>query len=172
MNYFEFYQLPVQFHPDQEYIRQQYYALSKKYHPDFYVGQSAEKQEEVLERSTLNNNAFQVLKDEQKRLHYILELKNMLHDADNYQLPQSFLMEMMDINEAMMELEFNHDPVILENVKKQLAEMETSLSAELEALTNAYDKKSASDEETTLLPGIRDIYFRQKYLRRINERFF
>jgi len=81
MDYFEFYELPVSFNPDQNLVKQKFYELSKKYHPDFYINQDQAKQDEVLELSTLNNKAFQVLKDPQKRLHYILTLKGQLQEG-------------------------------------------------------------------------------------------
>jgi len=90
MNYFELYDLPVTFHPDQNVVKQQFYALSKKFHPDFYINESAEKQDEVLELSTLNNKAFQVLKNQQKVLQYVLSLKGIVKEGENYTLPQSF----------------------------------------------------------------------------------
>ncbi|RZL52049.1 MAG: Fe-S protein assembly co-chaperone HscB, partial [Pedobacter sp.] len=44
MNYFELYELPISFNPDQAIVKQQFYALSKKFHPDFYINESEEKQ--------------------------------------------------------------------------------------------------------------------------------
>ncbi|RYF47962.1 MAG: Fe-S protein assembly co-chaperone HscB [Cytophagaceae bacterium] len=81
MNYFELYELPITFNPDQSQVKKQFYALSKKYHPDFYINEPAEKQQEVLELSTQNNKAYNVLKDPQKRLQYILELNNLLPEG-------------------------------------------------------------------------------------------
>nr|WP_199082508.1 Fe-S protein assembly co-chaperone HscB [Pedobacter sp. ASV19] len=109
MDYFELYGLSLSFNPDPAVVKQKFYELSKKFHPDFYIMESQEKQEEVLELSTLNNKAYQILSDPQKRLHYILELKGLLTEGENYVLPQSFLMEMMEVNEALMELEFEPD---------------------------------------------------------------
>ena len=69
--------------------------MSKEYHPDFYVTESEEKQQEVLELSTLNTNAFNTLKDENKLIEYVLRLEEKLVDGENNELPQAFLMEMM-----------------------------------------------------------------------------
>uniref|UniRef100_UPI003D7F577D DnaJ domain-containing protein n=1 Tax=Pedobacter sp. TaxID=1411316 RepID=UPI003D7F577D len=90
MDYFELYGLPVSFNPDLAIVKQKFYELSKKYHPDFFINESQEKQEEVLELSTLNNKAYQVLSDPQKRLHYILSIKGLIKEGENYVLPQSF----------------------------------------------------------------------------------
>ena len=167
MNYFELYELPVSFDPDQQLVKQKFYELSKKFHPDFYINESEEKQEEVLELSTLNNKAFQVLKDPQKRLHYILELKGQLVEGENYALPQSFLMEMMDVNEALMEMGFDADPTKLEAVKSQTEQIAKELDNELKSLTTTFDQGDENSEE--VLKAVKDIYYRNKYLWRIKE---
>lgn len=168
MNYFEFYDLPISFNPDQAVVKQRFYALSKKYHPDFYINEDESKQEEVLELSTLNNKAFQVLKDPQKRLHYILTLKNQLNDEENYALPQSFLMEMMEVNEALMDLEFEPDPSKTAIIKNQVNDLEQDLAKELANLTATFDEASLVEQDNLLI-AIKDIYFRNKYLWRIKE---
>ena len=169
MNHFEFYGLPLSFHPDQQLVRQKFYELSKKYHPDFYVNESEERQNEVLELSTLNNKAFQVLKDPTKTLSYLLQLKGMLPEGENYVLPQDFLMEMMGINEALMELEFDADDDKHQQVKTAIHQIETSLNEELELLTLNFDSASA-DEQTDTLKNIKDLYYRGKYIARLKER--
>jgi molecular chaperone HscB len=168
MNYFELYDLPISFNPDQGIVKQKFYALSKKYHPDFYINEDQAKQDEVLELSTLNNKAFQILKDPQKRLHYILQLKNQLTEEENYVLPQHFLMEMMDVNEALMDLEFEPDFSKTELIKNQVNDLEQDLSNELAHLTSTFDKATINEQDGLLI-AIKDIYFRNKYLWRIKE---
>jgi len=168
MNYFEFYDLPISFNPDQQLVKQKFYELSKKYHPDFHINSDADKQEEILERSTFNNKAFQVLKDPQKRLHYILTLKELLVEGENYVLPQSFLMEMMDVNEALMELEFDPDAEKSAALKREILLIEKDLTDELQALTSRYDYIHDDDQEE-ILKAVKNLYYRNKYLIRIKE---
>lgn len=168
MNYFELYDLPVSFHPDQNVVKHQFYALSKKYHPDFYINESQEKQEEVLELSTLNNKAFQVLKNPQKVLQYVLELKDVISEGENYTLPQSFLMEMMDVNETIMDLQFDADAAKLEDVKTEIARIEQSLNNELNAQTFQFESQEVSQQQATLA-SIKDLYYRNKYIQRLKE---
>ncbi|RYG13286.1 MAG: Fe-S protein assembly co-chaperone HscB [Chitinophagaceae bacterium] len=168
MNYFDLYEIPISFNPDQEAIKQKFYALSKKYHPDFYINESQEKQSEVLEFATVNNKAFQVLRDDQKRLHYVLELKNQLVEGENYNLPQNFLMEMMEVNEALMELEFDQNADQLKSLSHQVAMIERKLNEDLRSLTSSFDANPADSQEDTL-KSIKDIYYRNKYLLRIKE---
>jgi molecular chaperone HscB len=168
MDYFELYGLPISFNPDLKFVKQKFYELSKKYHPDFFINESEEKQQEVLELSTLNNKAFQVLNDPQKRIHYILSLKGLLEEGENYKLPQTFLMEMMDVNEALMDLQFDPDAARLAQVKQEIDAIEASLNQELDALAGAFDAQDPATQDATLRE-IKDVYYRSKYLYRIRE---
>ncbi|MCX2473590.1 Fe-S protein assembly co-chaperone HscB [Pedobacter sp. MC2016-05] len=167
-NYFEFYDLPVQFNPDQQQVKAKFYALSKQYHPDFYANESVEKQDEVLTLSTLNNKAYQTLSNAKRRLKYVLELKGIVETDEGYQLPQSFLMEMMEVNEALMDLEFEPDPDKLSQVRGEVDVIEQQLENELDKLVKQFDE-SPGDAQN-LLPAIKDIFYRQKYISRIRER--
>jgi molecular chaperone HscB len=167
-DYFEFYELPVQFNPDQQLVKAKFYAFSKQFHPDFYANESEEKQQEVLELSTLNNKAYQTLSNANKRLKYVLELKGIVATDEGYQLPQSFLMEMMDVNEALMDLEFEPDEVKLDEVKKDITLIEKQLEDNLSGLLRQFDEHPEDSEK--LLPEIKDIFYRQKYITRIRSR--
>jgi molecular chaperone HscB len=166
-DYFEFYELPVQFNPDQQLVKAKFYAFSKQYHPDFYANESEEKQQEVLELSTLNNKAYQTLSNASKRLKYVLELKGIVATDEGYQLPQSFLMEMMDVNEALMDLEFEPEAK-LDAVKKDITLIEKQLEDNLSGLLRQFDEHPEDSEK--LLPEIKDIFYRQKYITRIRSR--
>jgi molecular chaperone HscB len=166
LDYFEFYGLPVQFHPDLNAVKAKFYAFSKQYHPDFYANESEEKQQEVLDLSTLNNKAYQVLSNPKKTLKYVLELKGIVQTDEGYQLPQSFLMEMMDVNEALMDLEFDEDAEKLKDVHTSVDEIENQLETALNQLTEQYDQEQTDE----LLLAMKDIFYRQKYIFRIRER--
>ena len=167
-DYFAFYGLPLSFNPDTALVKQKFYEFSKKYHPDFYINESEEKQVEVLELSTVNNKAYQVLSDPQKRLHYILELKGLLKEGENYVLPQSFLMDMMDINEALMDLQFDPDPIKLAGLKEDVNSVEKGLSEEILSLTASFDAQEVDEQNKTLI-AVKDLYYRTKYLLRLRE---
>jgi len=168
-DYFEFYGLPVQFNPNQQEVKAKFYAFSKQYHPDFYANESEEKQDEALTLSTLNNKAYQTLSNEKKRLKYVLELKGIVATDESYQLPQSFLMEMMDINEALMDLQFEPDAEKLAEVRKNIGEIEEELKKELRDLMNQFDSNPTAASEN-LFVSIKDNFYRQKYIDRIREK--
>jgi molecular chaperone HscB len=166
MNYFEFFEIPISFKVDEAALKRIFYANSKKYHPDFYTLESEEKQAEILELSTLNNQAYKTLSDFDKRMKYILDLKEILAEEGQNQLPQSFLMEMMDINEVLMELEFDFDAQKFEQAKTELKALETSLFKSIESIVESYDDNNSSDKE---LLAIKEYYLKKRYLLRIRE---
>lgn len=165
-SYFELYDLPLSFKVDEAQLKKRFYALSKAYHPDFYANESQEKQDEILELSTANNKAYKVLSDPLLRIEYILELHDMLAEGDKYTLPQDFLMDMMDVNEALMDMEFDPDPGRLLTISSEIDQLEASLFDELKLLTDEFDAKTNPDPNSILLK-IKDIWYRQKYLMRI-----
>ncbi len=166
MNYFEFYKIPVSFKVDAIALKNIFYENSKKYHPDFYTLESEEKQAEILELSTLNNEAYKTLKDFDKRMKYILEQKGMMKEEGQNKLPKSFLMDMMEINEALMELEFDYDEVKKNDVLNQLENHESGIYAEVENIIENYSNDTTSKEE---LKSIKDYYLKKRYLLRIRE---
>ena len=168
INYFDFYDLPVKFHPDNDLVKKKFYELSKKYHPDFHASESEEKQQEILELSTLNNKAYQVLSNPLKRIEYVLALNYMMTEGEKYKLPQDFLMDMMDVNEEIMELEVHPNATTLLTIQGQVDAIERKLFDELKQHTDAYDNEPEQQHDDTLLK-IKDIWYRQKYLLRIRE---
>lgn len=168
MNYFELYDLPISFQIDNTLVKKKFYELSKRFHPDFYVNESQDKQAEILELSTINNKAYQVLSDPLKRIEYVLSLHDMLAEGDKYALPQNFLMDMMDVNEALMEMEFDHDALKLTELSGQIDAMEMALFDELKRNTDGFDQLEGADSNSILLK-VKDIWYRQKYLMRIRE---
>jgi len=166
LNYFELYELPIRFILDEHEVKRKFYQLSKKYHPDFYTLESEEKQAEILELSTLTNEGYQILSDADKRMKYILSLKNILDEEGKAQIPQDFLMEMMDVNEALMELEFDFDENNFSQLKNTLREKENALYETVRPTLENYQDGTTPDSE---LKKIKEYYYKKRYLLRIQE---
>lgn len=168
MDYFEFYDIPLSFQPDQALVKKKFYALSKAFHPDFHITASEEKQQEILDLSTLNNKAFQTLSNPDQLLPYILQLKGVLTEGEKYALPQDFLMEMMQVNEAIMELEMEEDAAQAEKVLQQVDDFENGLNTEFQEAVTKFEQ-SEEKNQAAALHQIKDIWYRKKYLLRIRE---
>ncbi|MDE3253485.1 MAG: DnaJ domain-containing protein, partial [Bacteroidota bacterium] len=63
MNYFELYDIPVGFLPDQAAVKKAFYRLSREFHPDFHGQASEEEQAAVLEKASDVNRAYKVFSD-------------------------------------------------------------------------------------------------------------
>ncbi len=166
MNYFELYNIPMTFKVDAAGLKKQFYANSKKYHPDFFATESDEKQAEILELSTLNNKAYKVLKSADARMKYILDEKGVYGKEGENKLPQEFLMEMMDINEEIMELQFDFNPSAYEKVMGQVDNFEKGLHDEVSEILENWTEETGSDED---LKRVKNFYLKKKYLLRIKE---
>ncbi len=166
MNYFEFYNIPISFLSDEAALRKTFYANSKKYHPDFFTMASEEEQQKALELSTLNNEAFKTLSERDLRMKYILELKGAMAEEGQNNIPQDFLMEMMDINEGLMELEFDYDKEAHQKVEAELNTLEQSLLDTIMPILKGYE---ADAEDADTLEAVKAYYFKMRYLLRIRK---
>lgn len=165
MNYFEFYGIPESFNIEPAKLKKKFYELSKLYHPDFYAGEDETKQQEILELSTLNNKAYQVLSDPARRMEYILKLHDLVSEGAKPQLPADFLMEMMDINERLMEVD---NATELASITAEVLAFEADTNESLHELTADYTQLDHTAQEERRIK-IANIYYRQKYLLRIKE---
>ncbi|MDX1909842.1 MAG: iron-sulfur cluster co-chaperone HscB C-terminal domain-containing protein [Saprospiraceae bacterium] len=167
MNHFEFFGLPVALQVDEAALRRAYLLNSKKFHPDFHTLSDEVRQNEALELSTRNNEAFHILSDSDKRLRYVLELYGLLgENMENAPLPPDFLMEMMDINEALADLQFEYETDRFNETVKKVQSLENELKKNVQALLDHWNAASGNVE--ALLP-LRDYFFKRRYLLRIKE---
>ncbi len=165
-NYFNFFDLPVSPAIDKAELKKRFYANSKRFHPDFHTLAGDEAREEALEQSTLNNQGYKLLTDDDRRLKHLLDLKGVLGEEGTNKMPQAFLMEMMDINEALMELQFDEDPTARAKVEKMIADLEYSFDQEVAEVLNHYDDATVSSED---LEKLKDYYLKKRYLRRLKQ---
>lgn len=167
-NYFELYDMPVTFNPDPETVKAKYYELSRKYHPDRFTQADTKAQLEALAMAAQNNLAYKTLGNSDATMAYVLRLNGLLETEEKYNLPPNFLMDMMDLNEALSDYEMN--PIDAE----ALHQAQQTLANNLEAWQNMAAPLTATythdAPDTALLLTLKDLYFRKKYLLRIQER--
>jgi molecular chaperone HscB len=165
-NYFEFFNIPAAFIIDEKLLKDTYYQNTRQYHPDHFGQENEATQAEMLELSTLNNNAYKTLKDFNRRVHYLLDMHGLVTEGDKHTLPPDFLMEMMDVNEALMELEFEPNPEKLQQTQTQVNGWEAEINADLQKLGTAYDAANEQDKPALLL-AIKEVYHKSKYILRL-----
>jgi molecular chaperone HscB len=160
MNYFELFEIPVSLKVDKASLSKKYFELQKKYHPDFYTQSSDEEKTEALDRSSLINKALKTLQNQDETIKYVLQQKELLEEEEKYTLPPDFLMEMLELNEAVME----EEPEV---VTKKIEALEEELYAAVKTIIDAYQDDITSKEE---LLQVKEYYYKKKYLQRILDR--
>lgn len=163
MNYFELFEMPVSLQVDKKYLQEKYFELQKKYHPDFFSNESEEEQADVLEKSSMINQAYKTFQNGDDTIKYVLQLKGLLEEEEKYQLPPDFLMEMMELNESLMEV----DDSSLEETETKISQVQKHLYDEVQNIIEYYNEDRTTDEQLLL---VKDYYFKKKYLNRILER--
>lgn len=163
MNYFELYEIPVSLQVDKKYLQDKYFQLQKKYHPDFFSNESEAEQADMLERSSMVNKAYKTFQNDDETIKYVLQLKELLEEEEKYQLPPEFLIEMMELNEALMEL----DDSSLEETETKISQLEKHLYDKVQNIIEYYNEDTTTDEQ---LLQVKDYYYKKKYLKRILER--
>lgn len=148
-NFFELFDLPVEFRLDTRDLAQRYRALQGTTHPDRYA--SAGEQERLLavQKAALVNEAYQTLKRPLSRARYLLELRGVTFDGErDTAVDPEFLMQQMELREALAEVpaatqpmqEYNALLERLEAVSRQLEDRLAQLLGSDEAAAQAEAK--------------------------------
>lgn len=161
MNYFELFELPQGFFPDPAIVRKKYYELSRKFHPDFFVQQGEVAREQAEEKLKEVHAAYTVLSDAGKTMAYLLELETGMSAEEKYALSPDFLMEMMELNEALQEVETAEARA---EVTKSILDKKRELYENIKPMLEAYQPGVLSPE--AMLP-IKEYFYRQKYIQRL-----
>ena len=106
-DYFAVFELPRKLAVDGDALRRRFYELSRRHHPDFHQGASAEAQGEALATSALVNRAYRALRDPLARVEYLVALESGGAPGDESKgkprPPMDLLEEMMEVQEGLME---------------------------------------------------------------------
>jgi len=166
MNYFELFNIPISLRVDAAALKNRFYELSRKYHPDFVTNGTEEEQSEALEKSSLLNKAYKTFQRQDDTIKYVLQLKGLLEEEEKYELRPAFLMEVMELNEGLMELEVDEDPAGLALLKEKAENLSKEMYEEVASIISNYREGITTTEE---LLQVKDYYYRKKYLNRILE---
>lgn len=164
MNYFELFEIPVSLTPDKGLLKKKFYALSRKYHPDFFTQETENEQTDALEMSSQVNRAFKVFQNPDATIKYVLQLKGLLEEEEKYNLPSEFLMEMMDLNEQMMEAKMEEDAEAAEKLKTAVARVEAEIYEPVKEIVEGFEEGKTTTEQ---LLKVKEYYYKKKYLDRI-----
>lgn len=161
MNYFELYNIPITLQPSQALVKEKFYELSRKYHPDFHGGASQEEQGEMLEKSSMVNMAYKVFIHPDETIKYVLQLKGLLEEEEKYQLAPDFLMEVLELNEQAMDVSEQADA---DRLTETIHQFQKQIYEPVETIVASYQEGITTEKE---LLQVKEYYYRKKYLDRI-----
>lgn len=160
MNHFEFFGIPVGFYPDLIDLNTKFKKNVIQHHPDLNEGS-----DDAENFTAQNNAAYKVLKTDKKRIPYILQMTNTMVDGEKSSLPNAFLMEMMEVNEALMEAKMEGQPV--DDTLKEIQERNELIWKEIESIGKDADKHP--EKFSGALTQIKHLFLQGRYLERVLE---
>ena len=163
MTYFELFDIPVQLKVNTALLSKKFFELSKKYHPDYFANENEDAQAESLEKSALLNKAWKTFQNPDATIKYVLQEKGLLEEEEKYELPGEFLMEIMDINEALMDAD---EPAVAARLQTTIQTLQSTIYAPVKEMVESYQDDTITEKE--LLQG-KEYYYKKKYLDRINQ---
>ena len=153
---FAFYGLKPHYHLDKAALRQLYLQKARDNHPDLHRLAGPEDQVEYEVQAAANSVAYGVLADDNMRLKHIFQLEGLLTaDGESARkLPPDFLMEMMEMNEAV---EAGAD------VGDEISALMDARNQAIEAAMTEYDAGRGGLEQAL------EAWLERKYLLRLTE---
>lgn len=102
-NYFELLSLSQSFDIDLTALESAYFTAQRQYHPDRFVGKSAEERAKAAAQSANLNEAYNTLKHPLKRAKHLLALQGItvLDEANSTKPNQQLLLEIMELQEVI-----------------------------------------------------------------------
>jgi molecular chaperone HscB len=162
VDYFTFFGLPGKLNLDTAQLERDFYALSRKLHPDINARANGPEQEWSLEKTSQLNDAYRTLKDPISRTEYLLRLQGVQLEeqskaatdaarqtgaAKKQVVPPDLLEEVFELNMQLEELRMNKkmgedDPTLereLHDTRRNLQARQTLQLDELSAVWNRWD---------------------------------
>ncbi|MRW85711.1 Fe-S protein assembly co-chaperone HscB [Pseudoduganella sp. FT26W] len=156
-NHFELFNLPQQFAVDAGALDSAYRDVQSRVHPDKFVNATDAEKRVAMQWATRANEAYQTLKNPQKRAQYMCELAGVdLQTESNTSMPMAFLMQQMEWREELGDARAGKDSDALESLDKQLRTARKEQLAQIEQQINAADFAAAAQ-------GVRALMFLEKF---------
>ena len=140
-NYFQLFDLPVDFVLDVAQLGSRYRQLQRELHPDRYAGASAHEQRLAVQYSALINEAYATLRKPLPRALYLLELAGMSRETiAGQKIDGGFLITQMELREKLESLEDLIEPEVV------LDHLVTEIIDDVMVLQNQFSQAYAKGE--------------------------
>ena len=127
--HFELFGLPQTFEVDRDLLDSRYRELQRTVHPDRFVSASDQERRISMQQAIRINEGYQTLKDPLRCGRYLLELSGYeFNDEHHTTSDPVFLMEQMELREALGEVRGSSDPL------EKLGSIMDRIAADFDAL--------------------------------------
>ncbi|MEJ2115312.1 MAG: Fe-S protein assembly co-chaperone HscB [Gammaproteobacteria bacterium] len=104
-NYFELFGFTESFEIDQDQLAEKYRTFQSVLHPDRFVNGTDQERRIAVQTTAFINKAYETLKSDLKRSHYLLKLSDIEFNADaETSSDGEFLMQTMELHEQVEEV--------------------------------------------------------------------
>jgi len=191
VDYFTFFGFPRKLNLDTAELEKEFYALSRRLHPDVFGQAESQERAWSLEQSSMLNDAYRTLKDPIKRTEYLLRLEGVELEEQSKKatekaratgelkkqvVPPDLLEEVFELNLHLEELRAQkktgeNDPAVLEEIGKAKLSLEKkydALFSELKAEWSKWDKVvdgGTAEDRRKILNAMLDVLNRRNYVR-------
>ena len=163
MIFFKLFDTPVQLKVNTASLSKKFFELSRKYHPDYFANENLDVQTEALEKSALLNKAWKTFQHPDATIKYVLQEKGLLEEEEKYELPQAFLMEVLEINEQLMDADDNDVKI---NLQSTINNLQADIYEPVKEIVEDYQEGTTTEKE---LLQVKEYYYKKKYLDRIHK---
>ena len=146
---FELFAVPARFAQDRAELDARWKELQREVHPDRFAAQGAAAQRVAMQWSARINEAYQRLKDPQRRAAYLCELHGAPIEAEsNTAMPPEFLMQQMDLRER---LDDAHSAPALDSIDAEARKLASDLLHKIERQVDAEQDWAAAAQSVRAL---------------------
>ena len=186
MTHFEFFGLRKKLNLDEQQLQKEFYALSRKLHPDVYARATANEQDWSLQKTSQLNDAYRTLKDPIARTKYLLSLEGIQLEEQSKSatdaarqsgeekkqaVPPELLEEVFDLNMQLQELKMGErDPETiaqLGSAKKNFEQKLDDSNFELRKYWDAWDIAKDQESEKKAMDQMVALLNRRSYIRNL-----
>jgi len=178
-DHFSFFGLPRKLRIDESELEKSFYALSRQFHPDYFMSASKPERQASMERSSMLNDAYRILRDRVARVTYLLTLEG--YKEAEKKAPPDLLEEVFELNMQIEELKAakkmgDEDEVAearsaledaLNGLREKLAGIDERLLTLFEDWDSALDRSAATDEKKPLLDRMSELLSHRSYVRHL-----
>ncbi|MCC6071703.1 Fe-S protein assembly co-chaperone HscB [Massilia sp. GCM10020059] len=164
-NHFDLFQLPATFALDEKALDAAYRDVQGRVHPDRFINATDAEKRVAMQWATRANEAYQTLRNPQKRAQYLCELNGVdLNTESNTAMPMDFLMQQMEWREALGEARAAKDSDALDSLDEQVRQERKARLAQVGTQLDAGDFENAAQ-------GVRALMFLDKFSEEVHYAF-